>query len=116
MNTWKTLRYLAFVLIVIASSMLLAGCQDAAVEETETDETPPPTPVGSVIFAANCAGCHGDDGSGGSKGPAIRPNDTDEAELFAIIADGVAGTDMPAYRGRISESEVQTVIEYLRQE
>ena len=115
MNSRKTLRYLVLVLIVFAGLMMLAGCQDAT-QETEADETPPPTPVGAVVFAANCAGCHGDSGSGGTKGPAIRPNDKDEAELFTIIADGVAGTDMPAYRGRISEAEVRTVIAYLRQE
>jgi mono/diheme cytochrome c family protein len=114
MSTWKVLRYLALVLIVVTGSMALAGCRDA-VEETEADETPPPTPAAATVFAANCAGCHGQDGSGGARGPAIRPTDKDEAELLTIIADGIAGTDMPAYRGRISEAEVRAVIDYLRQ-
>ena len=112
MNTWKRLRYWTLALALVALSIMLVACGNAA---EDGDDAPIPTPDGSAVFAANCASCHGDDGSGGSRGPAIRPNDKSQDELLAIIADGIEGTRMPAYRGRISQTEIGTVIDYLRE-
>jgi len=109
MTTRWILLSLLFILIV--ASLVLAGCSKVA----EEDEEAPPPPDGAALFAANCAGCHGESGAGGGRGPAIKPNDKDGSELFTIIAAGIEGTAMPAYRGRIGEGEVQAVVEYLRQ-
>ena len=110
MTTRRVLLFLLF--IVIVASLVLAGCNEAA--EEDEDAFPPP-PDASAVYVANCAGCHGESGAGGDRGPAIKPNDKDESELFTIIADGIEGTAMPAYRGRIGEGEVQAVIQYLRE-
>ena len=112
MNRWKRLRNWTLMLVLVVLTIMLVACGAA----DDDDDTPLPTPDGVAVYASNCASCHGDDGSGGSRGPAIRPTDRDEDELLAIIADGIEGTRMPAYRGRISQTEVRTVITFLRGE
>lgn len=105
-------RILSGIVLLTLLALLFAGCQAA----DEDEELPAaPTPDGAVVFTENCAGCHGQGGDGGSIGPAIRPSAKTADELFAIIAAGVSGTAMPAYRGRIGEAEVRGVIAYLQQ-
>jgi len=103
---WRVVAVLALVLLLAP-----AGCQKAA-EPAESDQ-PPPTPVAAQVFAANCAGCHGEQGQE-ARGPAIKPSKRSEQELFLIIADGRG--EMPAFRGRLAESEVQALISFLRGE
>lgn len=98
--------------LVLALLLASAGCQKAVPQPEESDQ-PPPTPVAAQVFAANCAGCHGDQGQGG-RGPAIKPSKLSEQDLFMVIADGRG--DMPAFRGRLAESEVQALISFLRGE
>ncbi len=95
--------------LVVVLSLTLAGCGKAAGEVQESDQ-PPPTPAAAQVFAAQCAGCHGDQGQG-ARGPAIKPSQLSEQELFDVIADGRG--DMPAFRGRLAESEVQALIAFL---
>jgi cytochrome c oxidase cbb3-type subunit 3 len=67
-------------------------------------------PLGSRLFARNCAVCHGPSGEGG-KGPALavprlsRP--TDFESLGVIVRRGIDGTEMPSTR--LSEAEVRAV-------
>ncbi|MFK7959510.1 MAG: cbb3-type cytochrome c oxidase N-terminal domain-containing protein [Phycisphaerales bacterium] len=68
------------------------------------------------IFRGNCAQCHSQDGGGN-----IGPNLTDEAfinvatpsDLYSIIADGIAGTSMPAWSNRLSEPQILLVAGYV---
>lgn len=102
-----------WVAVMLALVLLLApaGCQKAA--EPAESEQPPPTPVAVQVFAANCAECHGEQGQG-ARGPAIKPSKLSEQDLFTVIADGRG--EMPAFRGRLAESEVQALISFLRGE
>lgn len=79
---------------------------------------------GEALFAANCAQCHGADGRG--DGPAAVGLDPPPApltvhvplhgdgDLFQFISDGIAGTAMPAWADRLSETERWDLVNFLR--
>jgi cytochrome c oxidase cbb3-type subunit 3 len=70
--------------------------------------------VGSM-FAGNCAQCHGADGGG-----IVGPNLTDDhyknirepADFYTVIANGIAGTSMPAWGDRMSEPQMILLAAY----
>ena len=71
---------------------------------------------GRELFAANCTACHGAAGDGlGLPGAA---NFTDQAfmsnedplEFFGAIRDGVSGTAMPVWGGKLSEDEIWALV------
>ena len=76
---------------------------------------------GAAIYKAKCASCHGADGAGqtaiGKKmnlrdlGSAEVQKQTD-AELYAWTADGKG--KMPAYKGKLSEEELQSQVTFMR--
>ena len=74
-------------------------------------------PDGEAIYAAKCAACHGGNLEGGV-GKALDANspaagDPDE-ELLGIIENGVAGTAMPAWSGKLSDEEIKAILDYIR--
>ena len=95
-------------------------------------DSPPPsaglTPAekrGQDIYFANCAFCHAPDGSGrnwiGSfliprprdlNHPAVRQRDA--ASLGRAIANGMAGTSMPAWKDVLNESQIGDVVSYIK--
>ncbi|MEM7685745.1 MAG: cytochrome c [Pseudomonadota bacterium] len=84
--------------------------------------------AGKQIYARDCAGCHGQRGFGdGDAGYALDPspallvvlNDTptaaDEYLIWALSDGGEPfGSDMPAFRDRLSRDEMWHVIAYMR--
>ncbi len=76
---------------------------------------------GTSVYKAKCAACHGADGTGstpmGKKlglrdlGSADVQKMTD-AELAKIATDGKG--KMPAFKGRLSEEEINAVVKHLR--
>jgi mono/diheme cytochrome c family protein len=79
--------------------------------------------AGERIYLANCASCHGVDGAGdGPTGtlPAPEPMEAvaarmSDAELSYRIANGLAGTPMPAFAASLTEQERRDLVGYLRQ-
>lgn len=80
---------------------------------------------GKELYARNCASCHGISGRG--DGPAaitMRPRPANlqyhlqqghtDAELNNWIREGIDGTAMPAFAGKLSEEEIGHVINYIR--
>ena len=77
-------------------------------------------PDGSAIFRNNCASCHGADGKGdpGLKtpdftSPQVQASLTDR-QMEDIIRHGKEGTMMPAWEGKLSDADIQTVGGFLR--
>ena len=68
-------------------------------------------------FNSNCAGCHGLDGHGSDKGANIAGSDKvrhlSDAQVSAIISNGVAGTGMPAFHN-LSVRQIGSLVSYLR--
>jgi cytochrome c oxidase cbb3-type subunit III len=73
--------------------------------------------VGRNTYNSSCAACHGLDGHGSDKavniGAASDAQHFSDAQLSGIIANGVPGTGMPAFRN-LSPKQVQAVVQYLR--
>jgi mono/diheme cytochrome c family protein len=77
---------------------------------------PAGTPNGAQLYRSNCSGCHGGDGGGGI-GPQLRDGAVtkdfkDAASQVSFVKSGASG--MPAFRDRLSEAEIQAVVDFTR--
>jgi mono/diheme cytochrome c family protein len=84
--------------------------------------------AGRTLYADRCAGCHGargrgdgDEGKGLSPSPALlaalveRPVSVDEYLLWTIAEGGAGlGSDMPAFKNDMSETEIWLVVLFMR--
>ncbi len=76
--------------------------------------------MGAAVFLKNCTVCHGDQGQG-INGPALRNNtliqSNQDQNVFNLISNGVAGSEMPAWAipngGSLTSAEINNVIAYL---
>jgi mono/diheme cytochrome c family protein len=70
---------------------------------------------GRQVFASRCANCHGTGGGGGELGPSIlgRIPLRNDAELEAVIREGVSGAGMPAFPN-LSKAEAGDLVAFLR--
>ncbi len=90
---------------------------------------PSPAPVAGVKSAQEnwdkrCIACHGADGKGKTKrGRKLKApdftsdkwqKDTAEEEIEDAIANGVPKTKMPAFKGKLSDAEVQALVKFVR--
>ena len=78
-----------FALLVVVSAVVfgLAQWHPFSPSAPASDAAPGDATRGASIFAANCAGCHGTDATGGV-GPALRGSGLASAEVAAVIAAG----------------------------
>jgi len=87
------------------------------------NETPATSaPSAAQIYADNCAQCHGEHGAGDGYAAnqfsippanfqAVRPS---AAAARRALNEGVEGTPMAPFKGRLSEAEINDVAEYVR--
>jgi cytochrome c oxidase cbb3-type subunit III len=79
---------------------------------------------GESLYQKNCAFCHAADGTGRNWiGSFIEPNATDltsaktgaleKTKLTAVIADGVEGSSMPAWKNVLTTAEIDAVVAYV---
>lgn len=72
---------------------------------------------GELIFTTNCASCHGTGAQGGALGPTLISADVaakDDEHFRETIANGRAGTAMPAWSSMLNAQEIEDVIAWLR--
>ncbi len=72
-------------------------------------------PDGAMIYADQCASCHAETRFGGT-GPALIPESLGRLKgdrLEAVITDGRAMTQMPAFKGTLSPEEIAAVAAYV---
>src|SRR5262245_13191059 len=70
---------------------------------------------GRQVFASRCAACHGTAGGGGELGPSIvaRIPLRSDAELEAVVREGLPGSGMPAF-ANVSAAERSDLVAFLR--
>jgi mono/diheme cytochrome c family protein len=68
------------------------------------------------IYTNICAQCHGQNGEGTKAGPAINDlsDDTDQ-EISEVISQGIPNTTMLAFGSILSESQIQGLVDLIRQ-
>jgi heme/copper-type cytochrome/quinol oxidase subunit 2/cytochrome c5 len=73
----------------------------------------PNAEAGEEVFAENCSTCHGATGHGGNGGPDLRtmPLAKEQAGAEGQVTNGGGG--MPAFKGVLSEEEIQNVAAYV---
>src|SRR3979490_397276 len=80
-----------------------------------TTAAAPRTEAGRRVFAGRCAGCHGSDGNGGELGPGIssRVPLRSDADLAALLRQGLPGAGMPAF-ANLTDQESADLVRFLR--
>ena len=121
------------ILVVVAAILVLGAGSRSVVEAanrptaselaTHAEAGDGSADAGEPIYLANCASCHGTDGAG--EGPTrTLPEPVPLAESLAAmsdaevsyrIANGLAGTPMPAFAASLTEQERRDLVSYLRQ-
>jgi DMSO reductase family type II enzyme heme b subunit len=138
MMTRLGLRYtsLAIVCVVTVGALALAALFALARESAVVFAGSPiqaDVAAGKAIYAARCEACHGAEGKGDGPGAEVmipRPRDftigafkvrttesgeaPTDADLTKVIGDGMPGTTMPAWRGILSDAQIQQVVAYLK--
>jgi mono/diheme cytochrome c family protein len=79
---------------------------------------------GREIFMQKCSGCHGEGGKGDTKlGAKLKIPDLSsakfqkrhtDAQIKGTIVDGVPDTKMKAFKEKLSESEIDEVVKFVR--
>jgi cytochrome c oxidase cbb3-type subunit III len=71
---------------------------------------------GRRIFDAQCAWCHGNEGDGGM-GPNLHGklrHATALASIVEVITNGIPGTDMPGFRGPLTDRTIRQTAAYVQ--
>lgn len=117
------LRKLA-ALAMLASGLALAGCGQLPGYPKSGPAVPPDQVTDfHALFERNCQACHG---AGGQNGPAMDLANpefqalVDDATLRKIIANGLPGTQMPAWAqsagGMLTDAQINALIAGMRKE
>ncbi len=87
--------------------------------------TPASIARGQQVYSQSCAMCHGLSGRGdGPAGVTLRPRPADlrahmaeghtDEQLHEWVLEGVTGTAMPAFEGKLSREDIWNVVNYIR--
>lgn len=102
--------------------LALALSLPAALQAQELDASPfhgdaASTDVGRAAFRLRCSACHGIRAEGG-RGPALNRGEFNAGEtdrdIYRVIAQGIPGTEMPAFGERNTEENIWRMVAYLR--
>ena len=77
--------------------------------------------IGTQLFATSCSSCHGKGAVGGDS-PVLNAQEflksTSDDQIFALVAGGVPGTEMPAWSlafgGTLTDEQIRQLVTYLR--
>ncbi|AHJ99382.1 c-type cytochrome [Hymenobacter swuensis] len=74
---------------------------------------PPVLAAGNALYTQNCAVCHGSDGRLGLNGARdLTKSNLNAAGRTYQVANGSISKKMPAFQGKLTEEEIQQVVEY----
>ncbi len=95
-----------------------------------TASTPATTPVDEVaaaekLYTTNCMTCHRDSGKGGKvtvDGKSLNPSDLtadkmkskSDEKLYGYISDGSPDDGMPAFKGKLTDAEIKSIVKHVR--
>ena len=102
--------------MVLASALVLAVAGAAPARET-ADAQAAKTPTAKELYASMCQACHGPDGKPPLKemGFAGRKWKTKTVtEAVKTIREGVPGTAMLPFKGRLTEPQIAALAKYVR--
>jgi mono/diheme cytochrome c family protein len=88
----------------------------------QAGEPAPVVPVGdpdngAALFALNCSVCHGENAEGGPVGPTLVSAEMaakDDNHYRLTLKNGIEGTAMASFDGRLSDQEIEDLIAFIR--
>jgi cytochrome c6 len=102
----KLLIFFAAILMIISS------CTKASSSDKETATADPTASPGQLVYTKHCKLCHGSKGDLGISGAAnLSITLLSQEEIKQVVVNGRKG--MPAWKGQLSEQEVQEVSAYV---
>ena len=80
-----------------------------------------PAEQGKAVYDRHCTACHGPNGTAGERAPAIvisgatgaLRGERSEAQILDIVRNGIPGSGMPAWKGRLTEVEIAALGAYV---
>ena len=80
---------------------------------------------GKDLYSTNCMICHRESGKGGKvtiEGKTIKPDDLtsdslkkhSDEKLFSHVSDGVPDEGMPAFKGKLTDDEIRSIVQHVR--
>jgi cytochrome c oxidase cbb3-type subunit III len=109
--------------------VLLAGCaalpapaqQTVAVASNPFIGNSQAVSEGEAAYDKACTACHGGSGGAGERAPAIvlsgaagpLRGERTEAQLLNIIRNGIPGTEMPGWTGKLSDDSILKIVAYI---
>jgi alcohol dehydrogenase (cytochrome c) len=101
-------------IFAIGTSLLIA--QQAAPARNPLGTGAEIAAAGRVVFDQTCQSCHAP-GATGDRGPALNTgvfqHGAEDGDLFRTIREGLAGTQMPPFRG-LTDDQIWQIVAYLR--
>ncbi|MGB1017169.1 MAG: c-type cytochrome, partial [Nannocystaceae bacterium] len=93
-----------------------------AADKHTTKKKKPAAPKvdGKPIYMKKCKSCHGASGAGDTKIgeklgiPTLKRTKLSKSKLIKKIADGVPGTKMKAFKGKLSEDEIAGIAHFVK--
>lgn len=74
--------------------------------------------AGEKLYTIACSNCHGSDGQGTRMAPALNTQsflaETNDQAIKAIISQGVPDTRMPAWGGRLTDEQLNSLVSFIR--
>ncbi|MFV8834481.1 cytochrome c oxidase subunit II [Aquisalimonas sp.] len=94
-----------------------AGADEVADEQLEDMSQDELMSLGGQVYDSQCLACHRAEGEGMGSFPALAGNDEvtgDVSQVKDVIINGVSGTAMQAFGGRLDDREIAGLVTYIR--
>ncbi len=112
-------RMRSIALAAAAALVVMAGLTAAEPPPlTVPAQATKPTEATTKLYASNCQACHGVDGKSPMKEMAFVGREwkhgSKTADMIKIITNGVPGTVMMPFKGRLTETQIRDLARYVR--
>ena len=106
------MRNAAFAIVLATATPALAQQQPATGAQAVAQ--------GKALYDQHCTACHGANAGAGERAPAIVSTATSmrgqrsDAQLMAIVKNGIPGSAMPAWGNRLSDGDIANIGAFIR--
>jgi putative heme-binding domain-containing protein len=110
----RSIRIAAACVIVLPHCWSHVLAQTASLPPSVDLSDPQVIGSGATLFAKNCSVgyCHGSAGRAG-RGPRLRGREWEKNYLFKVTYDGIPNSSMPAWKSRLTETEIGSIVAYI---